>query len=102
MDIAVKDGWIEVITGGMYAGKTEELLRRVRRVKYAKKEILVFKPALDTRYGLNEIVSHKDVYKRQTAAVIRAPLLSAPKRFLCIPITRIAAPAFCSETGPGP
>lgn len=71
MDIAVKDGWIEVITGGMYAGKTEELLRRVRRVKYAKKEILVFKPALDTRYGLNEIVSHNN--ERIDSISINAP-----------------------------
>ena len=60
MDVAVKEGWIEVITGSMFAGKTEELLRRVRRIKYARKEVIVFKPVIDTRYGMNEIVSHNN------------------------------------------
>ncbi len=53
-----KDGWIEVITGPMFAGKTEELIRRVKRLEYAKQNILVFKPVIDNRYGLNEVVSH--------------------------------------------
>ncbi len=53
-----KNGGIEVITGPMFAGKTEELLRRVRRLQFAKKNIVVFKPALDDRYALNEVVSH--------------------------------------------
>jgi thymidine kinase len=53
-----KNGGIEVITGPMFAGKTEELLRRVRRHQFAKKNIVVFKPALDDRYALNEVVSH--------------------------------------------
>ncbi len=55
-----KDGWIEVITGPMFAGKTEELLRRVKRLEYAKKNIIVFKPLLDNRYADNEVVSHND------------------------------------------
>ncbi len=58
MDLQLRDGWIEVISGNMYAGKTEELLRRIRRVEYAKKTILVFKPKLDNRYSENEVVSH--------------------------------------------
>lgn len=58
MDLQLKDGWIEVISGNMYAGKTEELLRRIRRIEYAKKTILVFKPKLDNRYSDNEVVSH--------------------------------------------
>jgi len=53
-----KEGWIEVITGPMFAGKTEELLRRIKRLEYAKKNIVVFKPLLDNRYGDNEVVSH--------------------------------------------
>lgn len=53
-----KDGWIEVICGPMFAGKTEELLRRVRRLEYAKKNIVVFKPLIDTRFADNEVVSH--------------------------------------------
>lgn len=53
-----KDGRIEIITGPMFAGKTEELLRRIRRLQYAKKSIVVFKPTIDNRYSMNEIVSH--------------------------------------------
>ena len=58
MDLQVKDGWIEVIAGSMFAGKTEELLRRVRRIHFAKKRVLVFKPVIDDRYGKSEVVSH--------------------------------------------
>ena len=58
MDIPVRDGWIELIVGSMYAGKTEELLRRIKRIEYAKKEIMVFKPRIDNRYSNNEVVSH--------------------------------------------
>ncbi len=53
-----KDGWIEVISGSMFAGKTEELIRRIKRLQYAKKNILVFKPSIDDRYSIDEIVSH--------------------------------------------
>ena len=58
MDFQLRDGWIEVICGGMYAGKTEELLRRIRRIEYAKREIIVFKPVIDNRYSNDEVVSH--------------------------------------------
>lgn len=58
MDIQLKEGWIEVIAGCMYAGKTEELLRRVRRIEYAKKSVIVFKPTIDNRYSNDEVVSH--------------------------------------------
>ncbi len=60
MDLQLKDGWIEVITGSMYAGKTEELLRRIKRIEYAKKDIIVFRPKLDNRYSENEVVSHNN------------------------------------------
>lgn len=53
-----KKGWIEVIAGPMFAGKTEELIRRVKRMEYAKKNYMIFKPAIDTRYSKNEVVSH--------------------------------------------
>ncbi len=53
-----KDGWIEVISGSMFAGKTEELIRRIKRLQYAKKNILVFKPNIDNRYSIDEVVSH--------------------------------------------
>ena len=51
-------GKIEVICGGMFSGKTEELLRRIRRAKIAKQKTIVFKPNLDDRYKEDEIVSH--------------------------------------------
>ena len=60
MYIKLNDGWIEVICGSMYAGKTEELLRRIRRIEYAKKDIIVFKPKIDNRYSDNEVVSHNN------------------------------------------
>lgn len=52
------NGRLEVITGSMFAGKTEELIRRIRRLQYAKKNYLVFKPAIDNRYSKEEVVSH--------------------------------------------
>jgi len=60
MDLQNKAGWIEVIVGSMYAGKTEEFLRRIKRINYAKKEVFVFKPQIDNRHGSTEIVSHNN------------------------------------------
>jgi len=51
-------GWIEVICGPMFSGKSEELMRRLRRAKIARKRLQVFKPVIDTRYSPDEIVSH--------------------------------------------
>lgn len=53
-------GWIEVICGSMFSGKTEELIRRVRRAHIARQKVELFKPAIDTRYSNDEIVSHDD------------------------------------------
>lgn len=53
-----KSGWIEVITGPMYCGKSEELIRRLRRVKIAQQKVKVFKPVLDNRYSKKDVVSH--------------------------------------------
>jgi thymidine kinase len=64
MYIKQRDGWIEVITGPMFAGKTEELIRRVRRLQYAKQNILVFKPTIDDRYGDDDVVSHNNMRTR--------------------------------------
>jgi thymidine kinase len=52
-------GWIEVICGSMFSGKTEELIRRLRRAEFANQKILLFKPKIDNRYSNNEVVSHK-------------------------------------------
>jgi thymidine kinase len=66
-----KDGRIEIITGPMFAGKTEELLRRIRRLQYAKKNIVVFKPTIDDRYSMNEVVSH-DKNRTKSVNISRA------------------------------
>ena len=54
-------GWIEVICGPMFSGKSEELIRRLRRAMIARKRVEVFKPAIDDRYSADEIVSHGDL-----------------------------------------
>ncbi|MBQ3296045.1 MAG: thymidine kinase [Erysipelotrichaceae bacterium] len=53
-----RDGWIETISGCMFAGKTEELIRRIKVLEFAKKEIMVFKPKIDDRYSNTRVVSH--------------------------------------------
>ena len=50
-------GWIEVICGSMFSGKTEELIRRMRRAQFAKQRVEIFKPQIDTRYSEKEVVS---------------------------------------------
>ena len=59
-------GWIEVICGSMFSGKTEELIRRLKRAQFAKQRVEIFKPALDTRYDEEEVVSHNDNRIRST------------------------------------
>ena len=54
-------GWVEVIAGSMFSGKSEELIRRVRRAQIAKQKVQIFKPALDARYEAGHIVSHSDM-----------------------------------------
>jgi thymidine kinase len=56
----VNTGWIETIAGCMFSGKTEELIRRLRRAKIAKLNVIIFKPKIDTRYSSEKIVSHSD------------------------------------------
>ena len=60
-------GWIEAICGPMFSGKSEELMRRLRRAKIARKRVQVFKPILDDRYALDEIVSHGEVRMKSDA-----------------------------------
>ncbi len=54
-------GWIEVIVGSMYSGKTEELIRRLRRAQIARQRVEIFKPAIDDRYSADAIVSHSEL-----------------------------------------
>jgi len=70
MDIITGNvGWIEVICGPMFSGKSEELIRRLRRAMIARKRVEVFKPAIDDRYSRDEIVSHGD--SRMTSVVVK-------------------------------
>lgn len=68
-------GWIEVICGSMFSGKTEELIRRMRRAQIARQKIELFKPKIDTRYSEVEIVSH-DMQK------ISSHVISKPRQIL--------------------
>jgi thymidine kinase len=64
MDVINKSanrGWIEVITGSMFSGKSEELIRRVRRAEIARQRVQVFKPQVDTRFAEDFVVSHSDI-----------------------------------------
>src|ERR1044072_357863 len=54
-------GWIEVIAGSMFSGKSEELIRRLRRAKIARQKVQVFKPRIDVRYAQDHIVSHSEM-----------------------------------------
>ena len=56
-----KRGWIEVIVGSMFSGKTEELIRRLRRAQFAKQKVEIFKPSVDTRYDDFKVVSHQGI-----------------------------------------
>jgi thymidine kinase len=70
--VAGNTGWIEVICGPMFSGKSEELMRRLRRARIARKRVQVFKPVIDDRYSADEIVSHGDV--RMKSEVVQGAL----------------------------
>lgn len=55
-----RTGWIEVIVGSMFSGKTEELIRRLKRARFANQKVEIFKPKIDTRYSDEEVVSHDE------------------------------------------
>ncbi|XMB86494.1 thymidine kinase [Mycoplasmatota bacterium WC44] len=71
MYITPRDGWIEVICGSMFAGKTEELIRRIKRIDYAKRKVLVFRPKIDNRYSETEVVSHSN-YRYEAIVIEKA------------------------------
>ncbi|MGE5429235.1 MAG: thymidine kinase [Methylococcaceae bacterium] len=60
MDRQKRTGLIEVIAGSMFSGKTEELIRRLKRAKIARLKVEIFKPSIDTRYSVSEVVSHDE------------------------------------------
>lgn len=61
-----RTGWVEVVCGSMFSGKTEELIRRLKRAKIAKQKVEIFKPAIDVRYHEIDIVSHNQTAIRST------------------------------------
>jgi len=68
-------GWIEVVCGSMFSGKTEELIRRLKRAKIAKQDVEIFKPKIDTRYSDGEVVSHDSNAIRSTPVDTAANIL---------------------------
>ena len=71
-------GWIEVICGSMFSGKTEELIRRLKRAQFAKQRVEIFKPAIDVRYDEDKVVSHDSNEIRSTPvpAAANIPILA--------------------------
>lgn len=72
-----RNGWIEVICGSMFSGKTEELIRRLKRAKFAKQKVEIFKPAVDIRYDEEAVVSHDEntIHSTPVPASANIPLL---------------------------
>ncbi|MBO5235311.1 MAG: thymidine kinase [Alistipes sp.] len=66
LESASRKGYIEVICGSMFSGKTEELIRRLKRAKFANQKVEIFKPCIDTRYSEEEVVSHDSHAIRST------------------------------------
>ncbi|MEZ4726802.1 MAG: thymidine kinase [Caldilineaceae bacterium] len=71
------NGWIELVCGSMFSGKTEELLRRIRRAEIARKRVQIFKPQLDARYGLQRVASHNGVAREDVVVVPDAAAILA-------------------------
>jgi thymidine kinase len=69
-------GWIEVIAGAMFSGKSEELIRRLRRAKIARQKVQVFKPEIDSRYSNNHIVSHSEIRHESSNVTSVADMLA--------------------------
>ena len=71
-------GWIEVIAGSMFSGKTEELIRRLRRAKFAKQKVEIFKPMIDTRYDDKSVISHdsNEILSTPVPAAANIPILA--------------------------
>lgn len=72
-----RNGWIEVICGSMFSGKTEELIRRLKRAKIAKQKVEIFKPTIDNRYDEEAVVSHDEnqIHSTPVPASANIPLL---------------------------
>ncbi len=73
-----RKGWIEVICGSMFSGKTEELIRRMKRAKFAKQNVEIFKPEIDTRYDDEKVVSHdaNEIHSTPVPSSSNIPILA--------------------------
>ncbi|MFI5203464.1 MAG: thymidine kinase [Flavobacteriales bacterium] len=69
-------GWVEVICGSMFSGKTEELIRRLRRAEFARMQVEIFKPLLDERYHKDHVVSHNETSIRSTPVASSEAILT--------------------------
>jgi thymidine kinase len=71
-------GWVEVICGSMFSGKTEELIRRLRRAQFARQKVEIFKPAIDVRYNEDRVVSHdaNEIRSTPVPAAANIPILA--------------------------
>lgn len=70
-------GWVEVITGSMFSGKSEELIRRLRRAQIARRKVQIFKPVIDARYAEHHIVSHSEMRIASTTVRSAGEILAA-------------------------
>lgn len=86
MDRRGGGGWIELICGSMFSGKTEELLRRVRRAEIARQRVQVFKPSIDDRYGVSRVASHNGVGREGISVQSASDILA-----LVLPETEVVA-----------
>ena len=59
--LIARPGWLQVVTGSMFSGKSEELIRRLRRAQIARQRVQVFKPAIDNRFGEAHVTSHSEM-----------------------------------------
>jgi len=75
LESAKKAGWIEVICGSMFSGKTEELIRRLKRVQFANQKVEIFKPMIDVRYSQGHVISHDSNTIRSTPVELSTSIL---------------------------
>jgi thymidine kinase len=76
MDGQPRSGWVEVICGSMFSGKTEEMIRRLRRARIAKQKVQVFKPVIDNRYSVEQVTSHNGLGHDALPVATSADLLT--------------------------
>jgi thymidine kinase len=74
-----RSGWIEVITGSMFSGKTEELIRRLRRTQFAHQNLLIYKPERDVRYSVDKVMSHDENFLESIPVSNSQMILEVPR-----------------------